>query len=114
MTAGPVSRQVVPSKLTVRRPPGTSTVMGWRPDWVATTATVAQTPVPQDRVSPTPRSYTRIVTWDGATTLANSTLTPLGKTAGSASGGADRSRSATGLSTRQTRCGLPVETAVPR
>ena len=96
MTAGPIS-STVPSVCQITRqvPPGTSTRQddpsGPDPSAVAAATTAAQIPVPQERVSPTPRSCTRIRRCRSPTTAMNSTFCPSGS-AGSITGGRVRSR----------------------
>ena len=68
-------------------------------------------PVPQERVSPTPRSWTRIATWPGPIGRTSSTFVPCG---GSGRRRAARARSRTSRSTSSgsatTVCGLPRST----
>ena len=68
-TAGPASSTRWPgSGVTVRRPPGTSTVHGLRsstPAQKRVARAAAAAPVPHERVSPTPRSWTRIAMCPG-------------------------------------------------
>src|SRR5579862_2270761 len=72
----------------------------------------AQAPVPHARVSPTPRSQTRILNFAGPATLTNSTFACSGNSA-------CRSRrapipdtgAASASETKTTQCGLPTETA---
>src|SRR5512132_3457489 len=86
--------------------------------WYASAATAAATvPVPHERVSPTPRSCTRIDTepLDGA--VSTSTLTPSGNCSVSNRTGAATSSAASSTVVRsgstQARCGLPTSTASP-
>src|SRR5258706_9334656 len=85
ITAGPVSRLAVALGTTVSLPPGTSTVhrlpspSPGQPPVVAAAATAAATaPVPQDSVSPDPRSWTRISIACSPVIRSSSTLTPPG------------------------------------
>ena len=82
-TAGPIRVSTPsPSRRTRSRPPGTSTVyvtsVGRARRGRAAATMTAAAPVPQDWVSPTPRSCTRIATCRGPTSTTNSTLTPSG------------------------------------
>ena len=86
--------------------------------FVPAAATAAATvPVPHDRVSPTPRSCTRMSTEPLRGAVSTSTLTPCGNWAGSNSTGAATSRAASASTVRpgstQARCGLPTSTASP-
>src|SRR6185437_1290848 len=89
ITAGPVSRLLASPGVTVSVPPGTVTthrsdpLPGHRPVAVAAATAAATAPVPHDRVSPEPRSCTRISTRRSPVSLTTSTLTPPGKSAGS-------------------------------
>src|SRR5699024_9361589 len=72
-TAGPASSTSRPGNNRTRRvPPGTSTVTcpaaSTSPDQNARPIAAAHTPVPQERVSPTPRSCTRIEMCPGPST----------------------------------------------
>src|SRR5262249_11815911 len=111
---GPRSRIVSPSS-TSCVPPGTRTVTcspTRRRRWA--TAADAHTPVPHDRVSPTPRSQTRIVSSSSPATATNSTFVPRGKRASaSRCGPCWVTRVVSGSSTSSTRCGLPMPAASP-
>ena len=74
----------------------------------AAAAAAATAPVPQDRVSPLPRSCTRMLIAELPVTRTSSTLPPSGKSAGSSPGGTDRSNLSSLPSTRKARCGLPT------
>src|SRR5699024_3486539 len=83
--AGPASSTSRPGRRCTRSvPPGTSTVVvegaSTSPDQNRVPIAAAQTPVPQERVSPTPRSWTRIEMRPGPRTRTNSTLLPSGGT----------------------------------
>src|SRR6478609_1039268 len=113
-TAGPVNSESPSVIVTPTVPPGTRTVtvpvdLPSAARWAAATATV---PVPQERVSPTPLSCTRMATLSGPRTTTNSMFTPLGNTSESNSGCTVRS-SVVRSSVTQTRCGLPTSTATP-
>ena len=116
MTAGPVSQLVAASRVTVSWPPGTVTCQrlaaGPAACWAAAAAATA--PVPQDRVSPEPRSCTRMLSAAGPVTRTSSTLPPSGKSAGSSPGGVVRSNLPSSSSTGQARCGFPTEIRRPR
>ena len=86
---------------------------GHRPVATAAATAAATAPVPQDRVSPEPRSWTRISTSFSPASASTSTLAPAGKIEASTSGGTVRSKPASGWSTTQARCGLPTLTAIP-
>ena len=121
-TAGPASstctvRRSAPGARRPRRPPGTSTihvgvVVGLAaPTQRVARATAAHTPVPQDRVSPTPRSCTRMAMERSPRRTTNSMFCPSGRPF-STSGGRDRSSAASSASVCSvtTTCGLPMET----
>jgi hypothetical protein len=75
-------------------------------------ATAAQAPLPQARVSPTPRSYTRRRIWSGASTWAKPTFTDRGNAAEACSAAPMPATSARSTScTSITACGLPIDTA---
>ena len=82
MTAGPVSSTWSSAvQVSVSVPPGTSTryVAGrGAPSAVAVATSTAPAPVPHDRVSPEPRSCTRMPTWRSPRRTTSSTLTPSG------------------------------------
>ena len=113
ITAGPVSQLVPASRVTVSAPPGTMTCH-WpgtvfvAEERAAAAAAAATAPVPQARVSPEPRSCTRMLSVPGPVTRTSSTLPPAGKSAGSRPGGSARSNLSSASSTRQARCGLPT------
>src|SRR5688572_808867 len=95
------------------RPPGRSTCTSSssrpcrRP-----TATAAQAPVPQARVSPVPRSWTRRRMWPRSTTSMNPTLVRLGKREWFSIAGPSRATGASATDgTWITAWGLPTETA---
>ncbi len=115
MTAGPVSQARPASRVTVRPPPGTLTSQAPSPLPLAAAAAAAAAtaPVPHERVSPEPRSCTRMATLRGPVTRTSSTLPPSGNCPGSSSGAWDRSNEASGTSTRQARCGFPTDTRSP-
>src|SRR5215470_5370949 len=119
MTAGPVSHARPASRVTVSSPPGTVTDQGSHSCPVsvgaaeAAAVAAATAPVPQDLVSPEPRSYTRMATLRGPVSWTSSTFPPSGNCPGSRPGGRDRSNEDGGPSTRQTRCGFPTETRSP-
>src|SRR5258708_40325743 len=96
------------------RPPGTSTVYGTpgpAPSRRAAAIIAAQAPVPQERVSPTPRSNTRSAIWRGPTGATNSTFTPFGYAAAGRQTGASISAPAPATpATNTTAGGLPMAT----
>ena len=70
--------------------------------------------MPQDRVSPTPRSTPAAGrARPASSTLTSSTFTPSGKSAGVERGRAGEVQGVESTSVRQARCGLPIETARP-
>ena len=77
----------------------------------------ATVPVPQDSVSPTPRSWTRICTASSTGGVTISRLTPDGKNpvshCGAVATGRSASASPVSPGTTQARCGLPMSTPVP-
>src|SRR5690606_24121664 len=80
-TAGPVSTARPSASDTVSGPPTVSTVTTplSRPPVARVTAATAHAPDPHERVSPTPRAYTRIRTVPGSGPgEVSSTLTPCG------------------------------------
>src|SRR5690606_13353078 len=96
-----------------RSPPGNDTVAcrAMRPRRTSA-ATAAQAPLPQARVSPTPRSYTRRRTWSGASTWAKPTLTDCGNAGEACRAAPSPATSAVPTSpTSITACGLPIDTA---
>src|SRR5829696_4767680 len=114
--AGPVMRTVPPGvQSSSRRPPRSSIVIGWpvRSRTWAATAT-AQAPVPQARVSPTPRSQVRWRTVPRSTTWANSTLVLAGRKAGWVSSLGPRvvTGALSTSSTNTTAWGLPMDRVV--
>src|SRR5207248_2606085 len=115
ITAGPLSQPAPAASVTVSCPPGTDTCqLPWScPAAAAAAAAAATAPVPQDLVSPEPRSCTRISAVPGPVTRTSSTLPPSGNCAASSCGGPVRSKPASGASTRQARCGFPTDTRWP-
>src|SRR5665647_2981435 len=121
-TAGPASSTRSPSTRTCRVPPGTSThhtCGAPAPAQVRTARAAAHAPVPQDCVSPTPRSCTRIRTTPEPSARSpigttSSTFEPSGE-AGLTTGGRERSADASsaGSLTTRTVCGLPMSTLNP-
>src|ERR1700756_5301967 len=100
--------------VTTTSPPGTRTVSVpvSAPAWASAANAAATVPVPHERVSPTPRSWTRIWTDPPTDAASTSTLTPSGNWARSNCTGAATSRAASSstLSRGSThaRCGLPT------
>ena len=92
-------------------PPGTSTRHCSPPQRSRAAAATATVPVPHERVSPTPRSNTRIRTWPGATNSTNSTFTPSGNRSAENIGARVRSSGST-ASTKHTAWGLPTSAGV--
>src|SRR5690606_24713323 len=102
-----------PGHAMCRVPPGssTSTARLVRPRCISTTA-AAHAPLPQARVSPTPRSYTRSRTRSVPSTWAKPTLAESGKAPLRCRAGPRLSTGAPSTSsTSITACGLPIETA---
>ena len=101
-----------------RRGCAPSACLSSRPGSASAATAAATVPVPHERVSPTPRSCTRIDTapLDGA--VSTSTLTPSGNCARSNRTGAATSSAASSSTVRSgsthARCGLPTSTARPR
>ena len=81
ITAGPLSQPAPGSSVTVSCPPGTDTCqMPWScPAAAAAAAAAATAPVPQDLVSPEPRSCTRISTLPGPVTRTSFDVAALGE-----------------------------------
>src|SRR5690606_19261373 len=96
-----------------KSPPGNDTVASRaRRPRRTSDATAAQAPLPQARVSPTPRSYTRRRSWSGASTWAKPTFTERGNAAEPCSALPIPATSALATSaTSITACGLPIDTA---
>ena len=115
-TAGPASSTPwSSSRRTVRRPPGTSTShvapVSREPAQKLVAIAAAQAPVPHDRVSPTPRSCTRIATCPGPIGRTSSTFVPC-TGSGRTTGGLERSTSSrsTCSGSATTVWGLPRST----
>src|SRR5436190_1158614 len=71
----------------------------------------ATAPVPHERVSPTPRSCTRIEMWSSPCDTTNSTLTPSGYTScGVTSGGVERLPASRKSAMNATACGFGTQT----
>lgn len=68
---GLLFREVDPQRTAGRIDPPTALVL---PTAAAAATALATVPVPHEKVSPTPRSHTRMRTWWGATGSMNSTL----------------------------------------
>ena len=68
--------------------------------------------MPQERVSPDPRSCTRNATWPGPRRVTNSMLTPCGYVPGSYVGSDSRVPASSSDSTKATAWGLPMSTWV--
>ncbi|OIQ70547.1 hypothetical protein GALL_478410 [mine drainage metagenome] len=104
------------SRSTLIDPPGTLTVhevSPIKPNLSAVARATAQVPVPHERVSPTPRSNTRIETSRSPSILTNSTFTPAGKAFSGVMLGCIRSGPAASReSTKTTACGFPTSTFV--
>ena len=79
------ARTVSGRHVTVSRPPGTSTSQG-SPGSPLFATTAAHAPVPQDSVSPEPRSWTRMRRWYGPSRTTNSTFAPVGSRSSSSAG----------------------------
>src|SRR5690606_12338070 len=102
-----------PGHAICRVPPGSRTSISrpTRPRRMSTAA-AAQAPLPQARVSPTPRSNTRSCTLSRPSTWAKPTLAESGNAPLCCSAGPNRSTGAWSTSsTSITACGLPIETA---
>src|SRR5579884_2722993 len=112
--AGPVSQTSFCSQRTICAPPGARTSSGdcARPLWMAATA-AAQEPVPEDCVSPTPRSKMRSSTSPGPSTLTNSTLVPCWKSWCLPISAPSACQPGRNSSTKITKCGLPMLTGIP-
>src|SRR5439155_10321997 len=108
---GPVRITVSPDRSTSDAPPGwwTVTLVPTLPHaWTA--ADAAQAPLPQARVSPTPRSQTRIVISSRpGPSATNSTFMPPGWRA-SISGPSSATAMCAGSGPSSTRCGFPMST----
>ncbi len=74
---------------------------------------IRRVPVPQDRVSPTPRSCTRIATGSCAAGAMNSTFAPFGNSSTSRQGALVRSSAPMSALVTHARCGFPTSTAIP-
>src|SRR3984893_388383 len=113
---GPPRRMVSPSS-TWRSPPGTwTTTRSPTSPCRLATAAAAHAPVPQLRVSPTPRSQTRMSIPSASPGVAamNSTFVRLGnRSSCSRWGPCWVTRAVPGLRTRLTRWGLPMPAASP-
>ena len=107
------SRSAMPTRTA---PPGTSTatVAVRRSVDASTTAATATVPVPQDRVSPTPRSCTRMATRSATEHRHELDVHPVREDCRVEPGRAAQvERGQRRTSVRQTRCGLPTSTATP-
>src|SRR6201995_3686869 len=105
--------------VTTTSPPGIRTVSVplAAPAYDSAATAAATVPVPQERVSPTPRSCTRMLTAPSDGAVRTSTLTPSGNCALSNVTGAATSRAASeatvNAGSTQARRGLPTATASP-
>src|SRR5271157_2419009 len=112
--AGPW-RNTSPLHSTVCVPPGACTRTGelTLPVWMEAVA-AADEPVPDDIVSPTPRSQKRTsISWS-LRSVTNSTLVPCGKSGWVATCPAQDCQSGANSGTNMTKCGLPIDTETPR
>ena len=108
LRAGPDRNARRPSNRTSSGPPGKRTATARRPKAAATATAL----VPDDAVSPAPRSHTRASISRRRAAAPTWTFVRLGKRACVSSSGPIRGRSSGSPST--TACGLPTSTAVRR
>src|SRR5438105_1197645 len=112
-SAGPVSVARPPSSSTARSPPGRCTVTGLSHQPRATaTAAAATELVPDESVSPAPRSQTPTVSSCGPSTRTSWTLMRSGKRSWFSTSGPSRRSSSRSGSRRITAWGFPTETGV--
>ena len=112
-SAGPVSVASPSRSSTCRSPPARCTVTGLSHQPLATQAALAATAlVPDESVSPAPRSQTPTVMSCSPSTRTSWTFVRSGKRSWFSTSGPRRSSSARSGWRRMTACGLPTETGV--